>query len=144
MKFTIETKGTETVIRGFKTYSEETRAALVKAVRLTVNAVHRKARANIHNRTGNLRRGIKKNFDPRVISGTVRSRAPHGHLVEFGTKGKGEVKPRRSKAFRTPTGGLFKSFIHKGMKPRPYLRPAFLSQQPKYIKAVQKAVEVKE
>lgn len=143
MKISCKMEGAQTVINNLKKYDDDTKAKIGKAVNKSLNAIRRNAKNKIHSRTGNLKKGIRKNFDARVTSGTVRSRAPHAHLVEFGTKAKGVVKPRSAKAFRLPNGYMAKSFVHRGMKARPYLKPAYHEQKHKYVADLQKAVEHK-
>lgn len=54
-----------------------------------------------------------------VLSGRIK--APHGHLVEFGTK---DRRPKRGKflTFYTRRGGWVRAKVVRGMKPNPYFR----------------------
>lgn len=140
------------VFSNLKKYDEKTREKLGKAVNRSLNAIRRGAKTRIHSVSGLLSRRIKKTYDSNVLSGTVRSTAPHAHLIEFGTRAIGETgskaKPlsknpvqAKGKAMVIPGIGFRKSYKHKGMKARPYMRPSFESERPKYIRNIEKAVK---
>lgn len=142
MYLSIKNKGVKEAFENIERYDRETKTKITKRVNNSLNAIRRLAKKRINNRTGNLSKGIRKNFDSRVISGVVMSRAPHAHLVEFGTKGKGIVSVEKngkgSKAFKMANGIFRASFVHKGTKAKPYLFPSFNEVRPKFYKGLVK------
>lgn len=87
-------------------------------------------------KTGTYRKTIKKQVDKISLSAKagpmVRGRPnPLGHLIEGG------VKPHS-----IPNAyGSGKTVRHPGTKPRHHLDPAWEHEEPKYIRAVQRAIE---
>lgn len=163
MHITVKSKDAGQVIKALHTYEADTKNRLNAAINRSLNAIRRGAKRRIHKVTGNLSKHIRKTFDPRVSSGTVRSRAFHAHLIEFGTKGIGgqgsKAKPgsknpvrakkkgligSKPKAMVIPGIGFRFSYRHRGMKARPYLRPAFEEERPRYVKNIIRAVQPKE
>jgi len=81
------------------------------------------AKAMIHDVTGNLRRGIRARKSRFEDGGwIVVSRAPHSHLVEFGT-----LNPRSSEDGKVLYDPKTDTFFGKEVGPmpaKPFLRPA--------------------
>ena len=164
MLIRVKTESVREVFLAIDSYEAETKERLARAVNRSLNAIRRGAKARIHSRSGYLAKRIRKTFDARVISGTVRSTAPHAHLVEFGTHGvrmagsKAKLrstnpvraKPkvglfgrRVPKAMKIPGIGYRMSYKHHGSKAHPYMSPAFSSERSRYIQNLQKALQPK-
>lgn len=79
------------------------------------------------------RRGV---YD--VIAGVDLKKAPHAHLVEFGTKPHW-ITPRPPKRFLRLFGKVFLSAVHHpGAKKKPFLRPAVTSTRGRVVEAIQR------
>jgi len=81
-------------------------------------------------RAGELKRSIRVSMRASSKTGTVRAtvkagnaKAFYAHMVEFGTA-RHWIKPKNRKSLFL--AGLFKEVVdHPGMKPMPFMRPAF-------------------
>lgn len=87
-------------------------------------------------KSGKYRKSIKKQVDKIGLSakaGPMTKGRPHplAHLIEAGTK-----------PHSIPNAyGSGKTASHPGTKPRPHLDPAWEHEEPKYLRAIQRAVE---
>ena len=73
MLIRVKTESVREVFLAIDNYEAETKERLARAVNRSLNAIRRGAKARIHSRSGYLAKRIRKTFDARVISGTVRS-----------------------------------------------------------------------
>ena len=122
-------------------YDEKTQAAIKKATKEGIQAVHAAAvRAVPIRATGNLRKGIKQKFDEATCSGEVRAEAPHSHLVEFGTRER-VTAPLRKKALKIAEG-FVRGFTFTGKMPKkPFLRPAMEKERTAIEANIERAVK---
>lgn len=127
------------VLNNLKKYDDKTQKQLEEATSKSLSNIRRGAIARVpRGRTGNLRKGIRRSFSKKKISGAVKSTAPHSYIVEFGTKHhKVGLKKKKALSF---DGQAYNYIEHPGSKPRPYMQPAFHAERPNYAAAVKKAV----
>ena len=138
IKITMQTNGeVKAAIQSIGTHSEIVNNNISRVIARATKAVASEAirRAPVGS-TGNLKRGIAYTIKPNY--GEVLSKAPHSHLVEFGT-GERVVYPAPKKgpkhAMRMPDD------IYNGkMTKHPFLRPALESQRSKFETDIIKAV----
>ena len=127
-------------------YGREAHERIKKAIETGVKAVHTAAVTKAPGgRTGNLRAGIKMSITSTgtTAGGNVRSTAPHGHLVEFGTKPR-LVQNRPGKRAMVIGGSVRKGPWMAGAMPKkPFMRPAIEQERPKIEEAIRRAVEKK-
>ena len=153
MRITCKTKGVAAITNKIGKYSAETDARLDNVVNGSLKNIAAGARRRIPNgKTKNLRKGLKKSFSKKKHTGTVKETAPHGHLVEFGTKphaltkGASRDSERAAKRKRTyvqvingnPVDG--EHIMHPGAKANPFMQPAYYAERANYIAGVKKAV----
>jgi HK97 gp10 family phage protein len=154
MHITCKTKGVQEVITNLKKYDEETQQKIGNVVNTSLKNIARGARQRLpQSKTGNLRKGLKKKYSKKATGGAVTSKAPHSHLVEFGTKphaltkGASRDSERAVKRKRTyvqvingnPVDG--EHIMHPGTEPRPFLQPAYYAERSNYIENLKKAVK---
>ena len=118
-------------------YDEATRKRIIGAITESTHIVYDDVLANVPQATGHLITGIKMdvNVRQRYVSGVVKSNAPHGHLVEFGTE------PRFwAKSIVTPKGPVYKA-IYRGVMPKhPFMKPAIERERPRIETRLREAV----
>ena len=127
-------------------YSREAQEGIKRAIENGVKSVHAAAITKAPGgRTGNLRAGIKMSITTTgtKAGGNVRSTAPHGHLVEFGTKPR-LVQSRPGKSAMVINGSIRRGPWMAGAMPKkPFMRPAIEQERPKIEEAIRRAVEKK-
>ncbi len=127
-------------------YSREAQEGIKRAIENGVKSVHAAAVTKAPGgRTGNLRAGIKMSITTigNKAGGNVRSTAPHGHLVEFGTKPR-LVQNRPGKRAMVIHGSIRRGPWMAGAMPKkPFMRPAIEQERPKIEEAIRRAVEKK-
>lgn len=126
------------VTRQLDQYNSATRQRIIDSITESTKAVYTDVQTNIpRGATGNLGRGVKMdvNVRQRYVSGVVSSRAPHGHLVEFGTE------PRFwAKSVVTPKGPVYKA-VYRGVMPKhPFMKPAIERERPRIETRLREAV----
>lgn len=144
IKITMRTNGeVKAAIQSIGTHSEIVNNNISRVIARATKAVASEAiRRAPAGPTGNLKRGITYTIEPNY--GDVLSKAPHSHLIEFGT-GERIVYPVPKKgpkhAMRMPDGRFVKGDIYNGkMAKHPFLRPALESQRFKFETDIIKAV----
>lgn len=142
MRITCKAKGVAEIITAFKQYDADTQVKLKKVVRRSLLNIKKGAKSRIHDVTGTLSRRIVNSYNRDDLGGAVRSKAPHSHLVEFGTKPHGQEPRPRSKALRF-AGRFFEKITHPGSKPKPFLQPAYYAEIGSYTQNIKKAVQYK-
>lgn len=70
--------------------------------------------------------------------GIVWSKAPHSHLVEFGTKS--HLLVPEGKTIKIGDNFVSGPIKHPGSKPKPFLQPAYLQERKVYIDNIKAAV----
>lgn len=92
--------------------------------------------------TGNLRQGIKSDYNALRNEGSVRSTAPHGHLVEFGTRQRIVMPMPPGRVLRLRNGDFVSGVIPAGRMPaKPFMRPAIEQERPKIETAIEEALK---
>lgn len=112
----------QNVLQNIEKYNTKQAVKVEEAVKSSTKVIGAGAKQRVPVRTGNLKKSIRSSFDIRKIQGTVKAKAPHAHLVEFGAK----AHPAKNIPKRTE---------------KPYLRPAFENEKPALIKAITEAVK---
>lgn len=127
------------VLNNIKKYDDKTQKQLEEATSKSLSNIRRGAISRVpRGKTGNLRKGIRRSFSKKNISGAVKSTAPHSYIVEFGTKQhKVTLKKKKALSFE---GQVYNYTEHPGSQPRPFMQPAFHAERPTYAAAVKKAV----
>lgn len=123
-------------------YDEKTQAAIRKATKEGIEAVHAAAvRAAPIRATGNLRKGIKQTFDEATCSGEVRAEAPHSHLVEFGTMER-ITAPTKKKLALKINESFVRGWIFTGKMPKkPFMRPAIEKERARLEASIERAMK---
>jgi HK97 gp10 family phage protein len=127
------------------------RGALTAALKV----LRREALANVPEKSGDLKRSIKIKFDRKslkrgFVNGYLTAgdkTAYYAHMIEFGTAsfytGKGKSVGRAYSIVSKQKGGSlvfggqsYKSVIHQGVRPKPFMRPAVDGSADEAIKAM--------
>lgn len=131
-------------MRDVHNYGEATQTAIKGVVRNGTKAVYDAAWRKAPMKSGNLRAGIHQKYDDTNNIGTVTSRAPHGHLVEFGTNKRFVYSPNMGgkHARLMPDGRFVKGLTSAGSMPsRPFMRPAIEQERPKINAAMERVLK---
>jgi hypothetical protein len=121
-------------------FNGRARLRVEKAVRDSTLNIKQGAIERVRVRKGNLRKSIKSSFTASGPSGLVYSKRPTAHLIELGVKPhKISVKEKAALVINgTP---IRKDVLHPGFTAKPFLRPAYENEKPKFIKEVEEAVK---
>ena len=132
----------KTALDNISKYNGKTAARIENAVANSTKAIGKGARQRVPVDSGGLKKSIRTRFDKKTITGTVRARKPHAHLVEFGA-GPAVVKPKRKQALTIDEFGT-RRYAKKARiparAPRPFMRPAYEQEKPHLISEITKAV----
>lgn len=122
-------------------YDAVTRSGIKREISDGTKATYEAAISRAHlGPTGNLRSGIRYEMTNSGNSGTVKSTAPHGHLVEFGSSQR-IVLPRTGKALLLKNGDFVRGAIPAGAMPAtPFMRPAVEQERPKIQEAIREVL----
>lgn len=131
----------QSVLNNMSRYDARTTARLKDVTKRSGENIKRGMIRRIHNVSGYLSKHITDTFNPEKITASIRAKAPHSHLLEFGAK---EVieKPKTKKALTVDQFGNrnYANEVHiPERKEHPYARPALKEEEPKYIRAVKEA-----
>lgn len=115
------------------------RNILRSALRAGGNVFKKDMQANVPVEEGELRASVRTTTRSKkgMVYAAVKvggKRAPHAHLVEFGTKPH-QIKAKKGGGL-TVGGGVVFSVDHPGAKPHPFARPSFDAKPPAAIQAV--------
>lgn len=114
------------------------------ALRQGANVVKTEAQANVPEKTGQLKAGLKVSTRNRrgVVTASVKATGKHGFLarwIEFGTAAH-FIKPKTAKSLFF--AGLFSNGIqHPGSRAKPFMRPALDSQAQAALLAVGETIK---
>lgn len=157
-------KEVKAIMRNYKAFDEKVQVQLEKITNRSLGEISRGAKQRVSSR------GVRKNDSGRKLDiksrittqrakfskgrtgGRVISKAPHSHLVEFGTKEHALTKGTTNDAKRTrggkrtlvlvingnPVSG--KHIVHPGSKPKPFLQPAYLQERGNYLDTIKATV----
>lgn len=143
MRIVCRVRGVPDIVANLDKYDEDTQKRAKRVLRKSLVSIRRGAKSRIHNVTGTLSKRINNSYNSDGLGGLVRSRAPHSHLVEFGTKPHGQEPRPRSRALRI-AGKFFEKITHPGSKPHPFMQPAYYAERNNYINNLKKAVRYQE
>lgn len=161
----VDIRDVKTIMRNYKAFDVAVQAHLEKVTNRSLGKVARGAKQRVSSRGVRTNaKGRKLDIKSRITTqqakfskgrtgGIVWSKAPHSHLVEFGTKAHALTKGTTNSAKRARSGK--KQFLmvingnpvsgthvmHPGSKPKPFLQPAYLQERENYINAVKSAVK---
>lgn len=114
------------------------------ALRAGANVVRDEAKANVPEKTGLLKAGIKVSTSSRrgVVKAIIKTTGKHAYLarwLEYGTAAH-FIKPKTAKSLFF--AGLMRDGVdHPGAAPKPFLRPALDSQSQAALMAVGEAIK---
>lgn len=114
------------------------------ALRAGANVVLKEARANVPEKTGLLKSGLKVSTSRKYgqVRAVVRAGGKHayiGKFVEYGTAAH-FIKPKKAKSLFI--AGLLRDGVqHPGAAPKPFMRPALDSQAQAALMAVGEAIK---
>lgn len=80
------------------------------------------------------RRGYKRMLEAGPGSVIIAFSAPHAHLIEFGTRSAGKIKPKQAQALRLGETILRAGAKHKGIPANPFLRTAMDATQDEVVR----------
>ena len=149
----VDIKGAKDIDRVLKGLANMGVSRVMKtASRSGAKVIVDQAKSNVATDDGKLRKAIfaqvrsVQNNTFRVTVGIDFKKAPHGHLVEFGTKGRREAKGRRGRTTNRPpvlidrkTGKVFGKSV-ASMPARPFMRPAFFTTADKVVVVFSKGI----
>lgn len=134
----------------YRAYGNNVQKRLESTTNKSLSKISLGAKQRVNSRGGRMTAGgrvldLKSRIviDPARLSkdrtfGVVWSKAPHSHLVEFGTKPHIVVPSgKRAKIGGDIVTGPVK---HPGAKPRPFLQPAYLEERQNYLNNIKKIV----
>ena len=114
----------QNAIKNLSKYDGKTAMKIEEQIRSSTLAIKKGALSRIHDVTGYLRKHTVSNFNRNKLEGTVREKAPHAHLVEFGHRLTNE---HGEEIGRVPE--------------HPILRPAFEEERPNLVRGIEQAVK---
>jgi len=140
MRITCKTKGVPEILKKIDKYNAETTQNISAVVNGSLKNIAKGARARMpKGKTGNLRKGLKKSFSKKNLSGFVKEKAFHSHLIEFGTRPH-KIRIKRKKVLVIEGGMAGKEVMHPGAKPHPFMAPAYYAEKRNYVSGLIKAV----
>lgn len=149
---TTKSKNVNAVISTLKYFTTATQSDVIKIINKSLATIKKSAKAAAPSRgvrrTGKRKVDLKSRIgmskarlDKGKYGGKVVSRAPHSHLVEFGTKAhiinKGG-KRRVMLVNGTPVSGEIQ---HSGSKAKPFMRPAYYKERGNFERNVIGAIK---
>lgn len=130
-------------LKNMSKYNGKTALKVEGVVQSSTKAIKNGATMRIHSVSGNLKKRTTYSFNKQKITGTIRSRSPVAHLVEFGAKAT-VVKPSKKKALTIDQFGN-RNYAKEAHIPkraeRPYMRPAYEDEKPNMIRGLREAVQ---
>lgn len=135
----------EKAVRDLKAWEIKKKAQVRKIIAKTSKTIESEAiaLAPVSPGGGNLRDSMYVKLNPSGLGAEIGDSADYAYFVEFGTgkynsKGEGREKP-----WVYYSEELGRYVYTEGMKPQPFLFPAFESNRPKYLNDLRKALESK-
>lgn len=135
-----------------KAFDDGLDEALYKAGQVVLDA----AQERVPRRTGNLaasgyvattkrnnyvkRYGYKRMLTPDPGTVVIAFSAPHAHLIEFGTRSVGKIKPKRAKALKLGDYILRAASTHKGIPANPFVRTALDTTRDEVVRVFNEAM----
>lgn len=141
MHITCKTKGVKEVVTKIGKYDAETTKKVSDVVNGSLKNIAKGARQRLPtSKSGNLRKGLKKSFAKKNITGYVKETAPHAHLIEFGTKPHSLDKGTKRKVMVINGNPISGNVMHPGSKAKPFMQPAYYAERRNYVANMIKAV----
>lgn len=109
------------------------------ALRAGAAVIRDEAKANVPVDQGLLKKSVRVSTSGKggSLKATVKAggrKAPHAHLVEYGTRAH-KIEPKNAEALSI-SGTPFRSVEHPGARPQPFMRPALDATAPQAIEAI--------
>lgn len=154
MQIRCKVRDVKTTIDNIKNYEFGTQQKLIKIINGSLGRIGKGSRQRVSSRgvrknSGGRKLDIKSritvskaNYVKGKFGGKVESKAPHSHLVEFGTRAHSLDKGARRKAMVINDQPVTGKIMHPGAKAKPFLQPAYYSERVRYIADVRKAVKL--
>lgn len=142
----VDLAGMNEVIETLSKLNSDVVAGVEKALNISAVAIERDAKKRVAVDTGRLRSSIRMQFfkNNATTAYIIYTDAKHAPWVEFGTgvfatKGAGRSTPW---VYKYEGSGRKKGFyLTRGMRPKPFLFPAFEAERPKLISRMQKLLK---
>lgn len=155
MRIRCKVKDVKNTVDNIKRYDLDTQQNLVKVINSSLGRIGKGAkqrvssrglRTNIAGRKLDIKSRVstsRANYTKGKFGGKVESKAPHSHLVEFGTRPHSLDKGARRKKMVINGQPVAGKIMHPGAKAKPFMQPSYYSERSKYIAGIRKAVEHK-
>lgn len=148
---TIKTEGLSECLKDISKYNGRCRLAVENALRQGTKRVAKGARRRVPVESGGLKKSITSSFKTTTLVGYARAKKPHAHLIEFGAKGT-VVRPKKKTIlqfhrdrWKNYTGDktilTFKKVTIPTRRAKPFMLPAFYSEEDKIIADVKKGLQ---
>ena len=128
----VELRGVEELKKGLKKMA--TMDDVKQAIRVNTTEMHQKASRKVRVDSGHLKRSLTIEFLDNGLTGRVYTDVEYGMYVEYGTG----IYATGGHGRKTPwvyyNAKLGRFVQTKGMSPRPFMRPSFYEQRPKFKK----------
>lgn len=145
-----------------KAYDGKSRLKIEEAVSKSRLNIAKGAKQRVRVKSGALKKSISSSFNRKTVTGYVRARKPHAHLVEFGARAttvqvdkkhninrsllaerRPELGIKPVRALKIPiAGGIYRASAKiPARKEHPFMRPAFEDEKPNLIKRLKEAVK---
>lgn len=153
MQIRCKVKDVKTTMDNIERYDFAAQQKLVKAIngslgRISKGAKQRVSSCGVRTNSAGRKLDIKSrittsraNYVKGKFGGKVESKAPHSHLVEFGTRKHSLDKGARRKTMVINGQPITGKVMHPGTKAKPFLQPAYYAERVRYISDVRKAVK---
>jgi hypothetical protein len=140
--FVVSTKipKVQDAINDIGAFDGRARLRIEKAVSDSTLNIKQGAIERVRVRKGSLRKSIKSSFRASGPSGTVYSKRPTAHLIELGVKPH-KISARGKTALVINGDFVRKGVSHPGFTAKPFLRPAYEDEKPRFIRKVEEAVK---
>ena len=102
-------------------------------------SIIKRAQQRINNKTGNLKKSGKTDYNNRTGTAFARFKAPHAHLVEFGAKATTST-PQNRKVLKMGDR-YFKKAKIPARRPRPFLFPAYQETYPEVLRDIKEVLK---
>lgn len=154
MRITCKVSGVQSVVGNINLYSSQTQIKMVKVMNASCSKIKKGAVSRVHSRGTRVVSGGTRKVDLKSRITTSRARAdrgkffaeikakaPHAHLVEFGTKS--HILNPTGKAIMINGVFIRGPVKHPGSKAYPFMQPAYYAERRNYIRNIREAAKLK-
>ncbi|WP_443683310.1 HK97 gp10 family phage protein [Phascolarctobacterium faecium] len=150
MSVAVDIKTVKAIMQNHKIFDQNVQKQLEKITNRSLGKISRGAKQRVSSRGVRVNSGGRKlDLKSRITvqraklskgraGGIVWSKAPHSHLVEFGTKS--HILVPEGKTIKIGDNFVSGPIKHPGSKPKPFLQPAYLQERKVYIDNIKAAV----